>query len=583
MIRAQRHDSLRPALVITASLALAFLGLGPLPAGAQSSPTIGSPNTVTAAPGVPRPPTTPCAVALFTNQQFADFNPKVFDYTPPADCPGPWAKVVLEVDLSIDAGNQFDRTAQIALGGVNIYFGTTAEPYSNFGPSWHVERDLTDYSALFTTPQSGNANLGNLVNSTFTSVLTGTATLQFYPPSAAAPAPRTPDLVLPLPANTPPGSTAFVPGGVTLLASGSDVLEQTFNLPANVESAYLDVIAQSQNDDEFWYTCVPDTDSKLLESCGGTAFRETEVTLDGRAAGVAPVRPWIFTGGLDPELWAPLPGVQTLDFEPFRVDLTPFAGVLSNGSPHKVGISVFNANNYFQVSGTLLLFLDSGSAQVTGAVTRNTLSSAPVPHITQSIAQKSDGSVSALVATSEERSFTISGFVNTSHGRVQTTLDQLVTFSNRQVFSLTASAFVQDITQGTEVSTQTRTQDGSSATVAARHFVYPLTVDIGVAFNSDGSGSQTTSISQTFENDGSHIGGGTRPLFDSTTDTEKTSDTLLFNAAGQITGFQGRSSTQSFFEESTSGLCFSRQLASSAGLLTSIADGKGCTGGVNSF
>jgi hypothetical protein len=574
MICALRHNSLRPTLPVAAGLALAFLGFGPQPAAAQSTPTLGSPNTVTAAPGVPRPPTTPCTVALFTNQQFADFNPKTFSYTPPADCPGPWAKVVLEVDLSIDAGNQFDRTAQIALGNVNIYYGTTAEPHSNFGPSWHVERDLTDYRALFTTPQTGNANLGNLVNSTYTSILTGSATLQFYPPSAAAPAPRTPDVVLPLSSGA---------GGVTLLTTGADALAETFNLPTNIEGAYLDVIAQSQNDDEFWYTCVPDSAAKLLDSCGGTAFRETEVAIDGKAAGIAPVRPWIFTGGIDPELWSPLPGVQTLDFAPFRVDLTPFASVLTNGIPHTVEVNVFNADNYFLVSGTLLLFLDSGSTRVTGAVTKDTLSQQPVPHVTQSIKERQDGSVKATIAVAAERSFTISGFVNTSHGKVQTTLDEVVNFSNRQQFTASSTEFVQDIAQGTQVSTQTRTQDGNSSTIATRRFSYPLTVDIDVAFNSDGTASQATNIVQTFENVGSRVGGGAVPLFDSSTNTVKSRDTLLINASGQISGVEGRSSTQSFFEEGTSGLCYSRQLASSAGLLTSIADGKGCPGGVNNF
>ena len=47
--------------------------------------------------------------------------------------------------------------------------------------SWHIERDLTDYSALFNNSQSGRVDLGNLVNSTFTSTLFGTAQLQFYP------------------------------------------------------------------------------------------------------------------------------------------------------------------------------------------------------------------------------------------------------------------------------------------------------------------------------------------------------------------------------------------------------------------
>ena len=55
-------------------------------------------------------------------------------------------------------------------------------------------------------------------------------------------------------------------------------------------------------------------------------FREAEVSIDGTPAGVAPVYPWIFTGGIDPFLWQPIPGVHTLNFEPYRVDLTPFAG-----------------------------------------------------------------------------------------------------------------------------------------------------------------------------------------------------------------------------------------------------------------
>lgn len=60
-------------------------------------------------------------------------------------------------------------------------------------------------------------------------------------------------------------------------------------MPMNVERAYLDVIAQSQANDEFWYTCVPDQDATNLQSCGGTAFRETEVSIDGQPAGVASV------------------------------------------------------------------------------------------------------------------------------------------------------------------------------------------------------------------------------------------------------------------------------------------------------
>ena len=72
---------------------------------APSMPVLGSANTVTANPPVPRPSTTPCTVQLFTNLDFADFNSKFFSYTPPADCPAPWAAVVLEADWSVDAGH----------------------------------------------------------------------------------------------------------------------------------------------------------------------------------------------------------------------------------------------------------------------------------------------------------------------------------------------------------------------------------------------------------------------------------------------------------------------------------------------
>ena len=143
---------------------------------------IGSSNTVTADPTVPRPATTPCVVTLFTDYTFDNnYNLNPFSYTPPENCPGPWAKVVLEVDISVTAGNQFDRTANIWLGGTNIFFGTTSEPGATLAPSWHVESNLTDYSPLFTVAQTGSIYLGNTVNGTYTSIQSATAALEFYP------------------------------------------------------------------------------------------------------------------------------------------------------------------------------------------------------------------------------------------------------------------------------------------------------------------------------------------------------------------------------------------------------------------
>jgi hypothetical protein len=525
--------------------------------------TVGSSNTATADPPVARPGTTPCAVQLYSNLTFADFSPKPFAYTPPAACPGPWSKVVLEADFSVTAGRQFDRTAQIALGHVNVYFGTTMEPSASVGPSWHVERDLTDYSPLFRTAQAGDVNLGNLVDSTYTGIIHGSARVLLYPSSSAAPAPRTADAVLPL-------STA--PGGAALLATTSSVLAATFSLPANVEAAYLDVIPQSQSSDEFWFTCVPDDVSGVLFSCPGTSFREAEVTIDGQPAGVAPVYPWIFTGAIDPPLWRPVPSVQTLNFVPYRVDLTPFAGVLSNGQPHQVGVSVYNANNYFTVAASLLLYLDRGASQVTGAVTRNTIGAVQPPTLQENLTTAADGTVSGTVSTRAQRAFTLSGYVNTSHGRVQTTVRQTLSFSNQQQFRISATDYVQKIRQGTEIFSAVETTGPHSVAHTDRHFSYPLSLDYIFLGNADGSGSQTTTFDQKFESQEARVGGG-RPFLGAVANAVKSTDTLLFNAAGAVTGFQDRKSSQEYSALATDGTCYQKKITAENGVVTAVSGG----------
>ncbi|MDT7758929.1 MAG: gamma-glutamyl hercynylcysteine S-oxide synthase, partial [Mycobacterium sp.] len=42
------------------------------------------------------------------------------------------------------------------------YCATVREPSGTVARSWHIERDLTDYSALFNITQNGRVDLGNL-------------------------------------------------------------------------------------------------------------------------------------------------------------------------------------------------------------------------------------------------------------------------------------------------------------------------------------------------------------------------------------------------------------------------------------
>ncbi len=532
---------------------------------APSMPVLGSANTVTANPPVPRPSTTPCTVQLFTNLDFADFNSKFFSYTPPADCPAPWAAVVLEADWSVDAGRQFDRTGNIWIGGTNVYFGTTAEPSHDVMRTWHTESNLTDYSPLFTTPQGGRVDLFNLVNATYTSHIHGSAALQFYPLMQGQQPPQTASVVLPMAADPT--------GGTVTLNSPTDQLTGTFTMPANVERAYLDVFAQSQHNDEFWYTCAPNDVDAELENCGSTAFREAEVTIDGQPAGVASVYPWIYTGGIDPYLWRPIPGVHTLNFEPYRVDLTPFAGVLSNGQQHTVAVSVYNADQYFSATATLLLYQDAGSTQVTGAVTENTIGQ-PDPNIIENISTNGTISYGTLSVTST-RGTTLEGYANTSHGRVDTKIVQSIDFSNAQKYYvvLDGSVYDQYVGQMTGISSVTTTQDSGNVLTNSKQYSWPLNLSYGFTGFPDGSYQQYTQIQQAFHKSELVKLNGTAVYSSTFSDAVAPKDLLKVDASGTATT-QGQANSETYQYSNSNGACWNETVKAANGVLTSVQGGS---------
>jgi len=571
-----RRGRLRAAGVVVAAVALwAASAVAALPPGLHlltlgpqalaESGAAGSQNTTVADPPVRHPHEQPITVTLFSNMEFADFNVKPFSYTPPG--PGPWAKIVLVGDFNVTAGVQYDRTCQITLGHVNIYYGTTPEPSSSLGPSWHVERDLTDYTALFESPQSGEAILGNLVNSTYTGIIYGTVRLDFYPAKGAYKAPKVPDEVLPF---------HDASGGAVALNSGSDTLSRTFTLPTNIEKVYMDLFTQGQSNDEFWYTCVPSDVSQELQSCGATGFREAEITIDGQPAGVAPVYPWIFTGGIDPFLWAPIPGVQTLNFVPYRVDLTPFAGLLDDGQPHTLAVSVYNADQYFLADAALLLYLDKGSQQVTGAVTQNTLAAAPNPTVTENLTPTASG-VTGTVSVTSARNFEISGYVQTSHGKVKTTVQQTVAFSNAQQFTIDNTSYMQDITQATDVTAKTTTKHGSTIKEAVSRYSYPLTVNLDEEVQSDGSFTLATAIDQGYKVKRALRANGEVVSSSSVSNEVTPKDTLLFDSSGNFTGHQGQSSMQRYRAHDSSGWCYGETVKAADNAVTKVKKGGGCS------
>jgi hypothetical protein len=536
---------------------------------------VGSANVAVADPTVPRPPGKACTVELFNGFTFQDFSNHPYTYAPPVGCGKSWSKVVLEADFAVTAGRQFDRTASLWLAGANIYFGTTQEPSATVSPSWHVERDVSDFASLLGQPQTGQAILGNIVDGTYTGIISGSARLVFYPANVLAPKVDAPDAVFPLSDGTA--------GGPVALNTGADVLSRTLTLPTNVERAYLDVFAQGQGGDEFWYSCVPDAQADEAQSCGGGSYREVQVSIDGQPAGVAPVYPWIFTGGIDPYMWRPTPGVQTLNFLPYRVDLTPFAALLNDGKPHALAIGVTGANGNFSVTGNLFVYLDRGRKVLTGAVTTNTLQSQPAVASVDNQLTESAGVVSGSIATRASRSFRVAGYVDTSRGRIATDVNQTVTFRNTQSFTIDPAHYQQGIDQLATVDSTTKTRQGplGFTVTTEAHFDYPLLASFGYTFDTAGNIiTAPSAVTQSFSRQFSKKLGSLLIYRSDVDNSIDTADTLAFTD-GAVTGHSGQHSTQQFRARDNLGSCYGRDVTTTAGVLTAATDGGDCPQGRN--
>ena len=153
-----------------------------------------------------------------------------FSYAPPASCPGPWAKVILEADFSITAGIQYDRTANIWIGPTNIYFGTTAEDDPTNGPplagsarSHRLQLDFHHVADRHRRPRQHRQQ--HLHRRSLRH-----RDLVFL--SASRPAKQRP--------SSPTRSSVFrrPNGGTVGLGSSTSLLEQTLTLPTNIQNAF---------------------------------------------------------------------------------------------------------------------------------------------------------------------------------------------------------------------------------------------------------------------------------------------------------------------------------------------------------
>jgi Peptide N-acetyl-beta-D-glucosaminyl asparaginase amidase A len=464
-----RRSLLVRLLGVLAAVSMAVLGLA-LPAAAATSGYIEShaADPVSAAPGVTRPDTPHCTVTLAQDfpSNAADGSPQSFSGTlvPPAACPGPWSKVVLDYTTTV-SGRQYDRSGSLQVGGATIWFGTTQEPDGAAPTTFSFSKDLTRFSALFRSPQPYSGGYGNYTSSVYTGVYRQTATLTFYEPDAAYPPPPVPDVVRGVPiGDLNPGTPSR---DVTLT-----------DLPRNITRADLEVTLKGNGCDEQWFTAVPDDVAAQFPGdglCAAGPYREAAFALDGKPAGAVGTFPHIYSGGIVPTLWRPVLAIDTLDLRPENLDLTPFAGTLVDGGSHQLSVSMSPIGDNWNVMATLFLWTDHHAAQTSGALTQDSVAAGPA--LSSTCAPASPGVQYTVTA---HRNDVIAGYVDSSAGRVYTRDTYLRQFSNSGQVS--DHGLVQSIDQTDNVTqSSVSTQDGR--TVRSERLVesYPISVDFSAA------------------------------------------------------------------------------------------------------
>jgi hypothetical protein len=252
------------------------------------------------------------------------------------------------------------------------------------------------------------------------------------------------------------------------------------------------------------------------------------------------------------------------------VNLTPFAGVLSDGNPHTVGISVYNANSYFLATANLLAFTDPHAQRTNGGLLSDTLSAAPTPIVSEDLNTDSSGNITGTVGVSSARRYSISGWTTTSHGRVETTVSGNVSFSNKQKFTINSSQYIQDIAQSTTMDVSTTSREGIFSTVDSKHYSYPFTFLIDEEFASDGSASELNTSNQVYQvTEDKSL--GFLPIFHSAVSNQVSStDTDLFSSTGKFIGPSNASSTQTYKASNTLGYCYGKKVVSASNKLTAV-------------
>ncbi|XXG96921.1 hypothetical protein Hte_003212 [Hypoxylon texense] len=402
--------------------------------------------------------------------------PYVGPYSPPAGCD--FTTTIFNLSV-VSSGRQYDRLATLWLGDIEIWRTSTAMP-SQSGIHWSFQKDMTIWHPLLTQSQKVIFDLGNLIDGDrYTGFFNVTLEALYYDDEYTAgfhPA----EYIYPISTLSSSSNTT------SLFSLPGDSGLVNLTLPRNVKNAVVSFAASGNGAEEFWFTNVPTEYVNTFPSNEGwlygySPFREVQVLVDGKLAGVSWPFPILFTGGVDPGAWRPIVGIDAFELPSFEVDVTPWIGFLTDGQAHTFQLRVVGFDGSVEngigpvgenwwVSGSLFVWLDETVEQTVAQSFKSSIAGPAFDfHSSIGVATTGEGTAtntSLYFALTAARNLTVSSTIKIGTETREVTWTQSLSFSNIQ--NMTDLAFNQSLAMVTSGS------HSSSASDIVSHYTYPL-------------------------------------------------------------------------------------------------------------
>ncbi|KAL1544792.1 peptide-N4-(N-acetyl-beta-glucosaminyl)asparagine amidase A-like [Salvia divinorum] len=431
-----------------------------------------------------------CSLPLFNHSFGNTYNlpPTAANYSAPLDCT--WSNAVLQFSGASN-GTQYDRISAVWLAGAELLRTSTPEPTPE-GISWTFRKDITRYSALLRRSNlTLSVMLENIVDDFYTGIFHVNITFLFYnlrksplgnkssprklvhnrqpsfTPTASLELDQIPaDLIIPVSA-----AGAGEEGFWFRFQSENDAVYREIQIPSNTYRAVIEVYVSAHGDDEFWYSNPPDyyiERNGLNITRGHGVYREVLVKLDDSVVGSVLPFPVIFTGGINPLFWDPIVAIGAFSLPSYKIELTPFLGMLLDDKPHYFGFGVAEAIPFWLVDANLHLWLDDGPVHVSAGLIKYRNPNNRIQR--ESSFAKLDGKF----RTVGQRDSEFSGWVYSSAGNLTTRVITKLQFDNE--VSYKSNGTIVNVEHKVTVQKQIEITMPSSGTVATSSVdsKYPL-------------------------------------------------------------------------------------------------------------